>query len=73
MKRLKELPKDEILWVTYRGRDGTEEYKTTSTQMRDRYYLYKVVDSGFEKLGSAASPKELEKIQNMDKAAKTSC
>lgn len=54
-------PKGETIWVQYVN-DGAITHVITSTQLRDIYYLYKVVDGKLIKTKhKSENPPDLEK------------
>ena len=57
------VPKNEILWVQYLHK-GKVIYVTTSTMMRDTYFLYKVEDDGklVKTRHKSSNPQDLEKF-----------
>lgn len=55
------VPKGERIWVRYFDSEHNERFILTSKELRDCYFLYRVLDSKLEKLGKAATPDVLEK------------
>lgn len=51
------LPTNEKLWITILNNDG-KKYFITSDVIRSKYYIY---DENYKRLGSNASPLELER------------
>lgn len=61
-------PMGERVWVGIYNKDHELMFIITSKGFsRDYYFLYKLVDSSFKKLGRARSPKELEEKYDVDK------
>lgn len=51
----------EIRWVIYYNRKNKPEYMITSTSIRDKYYLYQMVDGEvWKRIEKADSPAEFE-------------
>ena len=50
----------EKVWVTYRNRKNEPIFKITSTQIRDKYFLYQKVGNEWKKVEKANSPIEFE-------------
>lgn len=63
-------PKGEIVWTGYYNRKDELLFILTSKPQREYYYLYKVSDDGFVKLGRSKNPKELEEKFEVDKVMK---
>lgn len=60
------IPKNEIVWVSYFGRDGKRRYILTSREYREKYFLYVVEpDGSMMKLAECASPMKLEERFNI--------
>ncbi len=55
------VPKGERIWVRYFDSEHNERFILTSKELRDCYFLYRVLDSKLERLGKAATPDVLEK------------
>lgn len=51
---------NEVRWVKYLNDKNEVQYIITSKLSREVYYLYKVSDGNYEKLGKASSPRDLE-------------
>lgn len=65
---MKNIPKDEIRWVSYKTVSGETKYTITSKLSRDCYYLYehkKDGDGCAERIGKAKTPIELENKFNI--------
>ena len=60
-KILAKLPAKEISWVRSISPDG-ETFLITSNQERTQYYLYKMIDSGFQKMAKTQNPNEFDQI-----------
>lgn len=60
MNTIVKYPKGEIVWTGYYNAAGERKFILTSKETRDCYYLYKDTGNGFEKLGKAKEPPELE-------------
>lgn len=58
------IPKDHIRWVTY-WNNSNPLYTITSDPARQYYYLWKVTDNGYERLGKSKSPQELIDIHHV--------
>ncbi len=56
----KSIPNDEIVWETY-VKDGNEKYIVTSKKTRDAYFIYEVSEGGYNKVGKAKTPPELDR------------
>ena len=53
------IPKNEILWVTYYDNEGNPSYVMTSKELRDKYFLYAVLDDGeVKKVSTGKTPVE---------------
>ena len=64
-------PKGERVWVSYYDSTHTLCYIiTTKDKYCEYYYLYKLVDGEFKRLGRAKVPTELESKFNIDKVIK---
>lgn len=50
------IPKGETIWVQYFDEDGRLRYITTSSKIRDRYFLYKVSCDKLERVSKARTP-----------------
>ena len=61
-------PKGEHVWVGYYNRSGQLLFIVTSKESRDWYYLYKLENGTFKKLGKAREPPELEQKYEIHKA-----
>ena len=60
-------PRNEIVWVGYYNAKGDLMFIITSKETRDWYYLYRLVNGRFEKIGKAKEPLELvEKFGVLD-------
>lgn len=58
----KNIPKNEVSWVTYLNIKGDPVFVITSKSSREYYYLYEILkDESLVKLGRDRSPAELEK------------
>ena len=65
-------PKGERIWVGSYNKDHELLFIMTSKETsRDFYFLYKLVNGEFKKLGKARSPKDLE--NKFDVARKMGC
>ncbi len=53
-------PRGEHVWTGYYSRSGQLLFIVTSKEARDWYYLYKLENDVFKKLGKAREPPELE-------------
>lgn len=62
---MRNLPKDERVWVSYCATGGAVRYVVTSKPARDRYFLYEKTEDGYIKLGKADSPGELAEAHNL--------
>lgn len=61
-------PKGERIWVRCLNQAHELKFIITSKEVsRDFYFLYKLVDGEFRKLGRSRSPKELEEKFEVDK------
>lgn len=60
-----DIPKDHIRWVKYLNEYEVPQYIITSDPGRQYYYLWKVSDNGYEKLGKNKSPQEfINKVES---------
>lgn len=57
---MKAIPKSEILWVSHYDSKGNPRFLITSSANREHYYIYKVEEGSFTRLGSSQSPLQLE-------------
>ena len=57
--------KGEIKWVGYYDANGECRFIITSKPARDYYYLYKVEDDAYKKIGRAKSPDTLVENYNV--------
>ena len=65
MKPAKQLPKNEILWLTQLTESG-EKFFITSDKIRSVYTLWQLTKEGYLKVGTGNTPAKLEeKIQKM--------
>lgn len=55
---IKGIPSNEILWLTQKTESGNIYY-VTSKKVRDKYYIYQLVDGVAVKLGSGKNPAKL--------------
>ena len=62
-----QYPKGEIVWASYYGSDKELQYIVTSKPIRDCYFLYRVDEERFIKLGKAKTPLGLEKYVKNNK------
>ena len=53
------LPKDERIWVSFRGENGSPVFLITSKPSREQYILYEITPDGVNRLGKSPSPAEL--------------
>lgn len=59
------LPKGQRLWVTINRPKSKETWAICSDEARSRYFLYRITDSKWVKVKTAASPAEFEEIVGM--------
>lgn len=62
---LRNLPKDERVWVSYCAPGGAVRYLITSRPARDRYFLWEKTEGGYIRLGKADSPGELAETYSL--------
>lgn len=60
------VPKGEILWMQYLGKDHQPKYIVTSKPLRDMYFLYHVDGDKLVKKGKSKDPSELDKAALKD-------
>ena len=60
MASQKNIPKGDIIWVTWYNNNDDIIYVITSKQIRDVYFLYEIKDGDAIKIGKNASPIVLE-------------
>lgn len=58
MAIIKKLPQNQTAWLVIHNEN--DMYYITSSKSRDRYFLYKKLDSGFEKIATGTDPLDLE-------------
>ena len=54
-------PKGETVWVTYMS-GGKPSYIVTSTNLRDKYFLYKVSGETMKRVAKAETPDGFDKM-----------
>ena len=59
MLNLKGIPSSDIVWVTRYDSKGDPVYVLTSKAARDTYFLYRVENGKYVKVGQGKSPPEL--------------
>ena len=62
------LSTSETAWVTYLNRKNEPVFKITSTQMRDKYFLYQKIGNEWKKVEKADSPIEFEEKYSIREA-----
>ena len=60
------IPASEKIVVTYLC-EGVERYKGTYNATKNKYILYKIIDGDYQRLKTADTPIEFDKIIEKDK------